>query len=108
VYKSFEKYRVATQNPQGLAFSLTKKTSVLHENCPKYVFHPCEIHILAHLDITVLYTIYLWFKKILSLNSKPKRVCLRFYRQMSVHDKNGSKIYISSLEAHIFARLDIT
>jgi hypothetical protein len=61
VYKSFEKYRVATQNPQGLAFSLTKKRLFAMKTVQKYVFHPCEVHILAHLDITVLYTIYLWF-----------------------------------------------
>jgi hypothetical protein len=36
------------------------------------------------------------FLKTSSFASKPKGICLRFYQQMSVHDKNGSKILISS------------
>jgi hypothetical protein len=62
----------------------------------KSVFHPHEAHILARLDITLLYTMFLWLWKISNFGSRPKRVNLHFYLKICVHGENGSKICIPS------------
>jgi hypothetical protein len=38
----------------------------------KSVFHPCEVYILARLDITMLYTIFYSFQKYRFLTQNPK------------------------------------
>jgi hypothetical protein len=82
--------------PKGLAFGFTKKHLITMRTDQKSIFHPCEILILARLDITVLYTIFLWFWKFLSFAWELKGFRLRFYLQTSVHSENRSKICISS------------
>jgi hypothetical protein len=53
----------------------------------KSTFHPREDHILALLDITVMYTIFRGFKNI-KIWFKTERGSLRFYREVSVRDEN--------------------
>jgi hypothetical protein len=64
--------------------------------CQKFIFHHHEAHILAQFDITLLYTIF-QFWKISSFSSKHKGVSLQFYRKTSICNKNWSEIQISSL-----------
>jgi hypothetical protein len=54
----FEKCRVSTQNPKVLAFGFTEKHMFMMKIGQKSVFHRCETHILARLDITVVSTIF--------------------------------------------------
>jgi hypothetical protein len=48
----FEKYQVSAQNQNGI--SLQKRLFAMKAD-RKSVFHSCETHILAQLEITVLY-----------------------------------------------------
>jgi hypothetical protein len=66
------------------------------KNGQKSVFHPRKTHILAQLDITLLYIIFFEVLKKHRVSAQNKGVSLRFYRQMSVHSKNSLKIHISS------------
>jgi hypothetical protein len=91
-----KKNRVLDQNPNGLAFGFTKKHLFMTKTSRKSIFCPPEAHILAQLDIMVLYTNFLRFQKISSFGSKPKVANLLFYWRTFVHDENGPNIYISS------------
>jgi hypothetical protein len=72
-----------------------RKHLFMTKTCQKFIFHHHESHILAQFDITLLYTIF-QFWKISSFSSKHKGVILQFYRKTSICDKNWSKIQISS------------
>jgi hypothetical protein len=87
------KYWISTQNPKGIAFGF-KKMFVHVKTSKKSAFHPCEVHILALLDIVMLYTIFFRFWKISSFALKPNRVIIWFYQKTSVHDKNDLEIHI--------------
>jgi hypothetical protein len=55
IFWGFKKYQVSAQNPNGLAFSFIDKCLFTAKTSQKYVFHPCEAHIIVWLDITVFY-----------------------------------------------------
>jgi hypothetical protein len=65
------------------------------------MFHPHEEHILARLDITVLYTIL--FEVFRNIEFR-----LLFYQKYLFIVKTSKKSVFQSLEAHILSRLDIS
>jgi hypothetical protein len=46
IFSSFTKYRVSAQNLMGLAFDFTDKILFTTKIGQKFIFHPCEAHIL--------------------------------------------------------------
>jgi hypothetical protein len=93
-----EKYGVLAQNLKGLAFNFTDKRLFTVKMGQKIIFHLCEPHIFAPLDITILYTIFLGFEKYRVSSQQAKGlVSLHLFLQMSVHNENGLKICISSM-----------
>jgi hypothetical protein len=93
----FWKISSFNSKPKGASLRFYKKNVYSRQKTSrKSVFRPHETHILAWLDTMVLYTMVLMLLKISSFHSKHKMVSLQFYRQTSVHGKNGSKNCISS------------
>jgi hypothetical protein len=104
----FWKISSFNSKPKGASLRFYKKNVYSRQKTSrKSVFRPHETHILAWLDTMVLYTMVLMLLKISSFHSKHKMASLQFYRQTSVHGKNGSKIVFHLRETHILARLDI-
>jgi hypothetical protein len=94
----FKKYRVLTQNLMGLAFGFTEKCLFAMKIGQKSIFHSHQAHILSQLDIIVLYTIFLRFKKKYRVSAQnPKGLAFGFTEKTYVPDKNRLKIHISSL-----------
>jgi hypothetical protein len=60
-FRHFKKYRVSAKNSNVLAFDFTKNGLFTIKTDRKSVYHPCETHILARLDITVLYIFFFMF-----------------------------------------------
>jgi hypothetical protein len=99
-FEGFEKYRVLTQYPKGLAFIFndkrlfaTKQVKICNSSlwCP----YSCLIR-----HYSVVHNFFR-FSKISSCDAKPNGVSLRFYRQTSVHSKNRAKIIFHRRQAHI-------
>jgi hypothetical protein len=73
----------------------------------KSVFHSREVHILAPLDITLLYTIFLCFEIYWISTQKPKGVAFGFKGNIYSRQKPSENPYFISVGGHILARLDI-
>jgi hypothetical protein len=74
----------------------------------KFIFHPCESHILSQLNITTLYTIFWDFKKYRVLAQKPKGLAFRFTDKCSFTVKTGQKSVFYPLKAHVMSQLNIS
>jgi hypothetical protein len=57
-YPGLKKYRVSPQNTKGVRLSFYGKCMFVMKISPKFVFYTREAHILAQLDIMLLYTIF--------------------------------------------------
>jgi hypothetical protein len=53
IFLGFENIEFRLKTKRGLDFSFTGKRLFMAKTHQKPVFHPCEAHILARLDITV-------------------------------------------------------
>jgi hypothetical protein len=77
------------------------------KNGQKSIFHPCEAHIIARLDITMMYTSVLMFWKYQISVQNRKGLAFGFNEKCLFTVKTGRKSIFHPREAHILSRLDI-
>jgi hypothetical protein len=91
------------QNSNELAFSFIEKYLFATKTGWKSIFHLRETHILARLDIMVLYIFFQILKNI-EFQLKTQMGYPLVFLKMYVHDENGSKSVFLPREAHILAQ----
>jgi hypothetical protein len=93
----FLKISIFGSKPKGVSLGFYRKMSVCNENWPKIIFYPREGHIIARLDIMVLYTNFFWgFKKYWVSAQTTKGFAFGFTEKCLFTAKNEPKIYISA------------
>jgi hypothetical protein len=83
------------QNSKVLPFGFTEKHQFATKTDWNSIFFGCDSHILDRLYIIAMYRSFYVFQKNLNFGSKSKDVGLRYYRKMSICDKNWPKLHIS-------------
>jgi hypothetical protein len=105
VHKSLEVLKdiwVLAQNPKRLAFVLPTNVYSCW-NGSKIIFYLSEAHILAWLDITVLYTVFLGLKKFWVWAHDPKGLAFGFIKKYLFTVKICQKSVFHPSEIHIIA-----
>jgi hypothetical protein len=96
-FGGFEKYRILSQNPKGLAFGIIKNAFSRRNRPDNLYFIPVRPIFYVVVRCFGVVHKFLGVLKIFSFGSNPKWVRLWFYRKMYVCDEKWLEIHISSL-----------